>query len=149
MPYVVAAGVLIRRLLSICRRRRASVANRLGEELKLSESDIEAYQAMWGASGSSVDGTLSGTKASGLFSASGLSKSRLKKIWSLSDKSTPHGVLTQSEFYVALKLIALEQLDPDAGISTDTAAALARTGVPLPQLGDLTTSLGLEVSLSI
>lgn len=118
------------------------------DALGLSAKDAKAYQTMWGAA-ESENGSLSGAKAFELFSPSGVKKATLKKIWGLVDKSSPRGSLREGEFYEALKLIALEQLDPDTDITTDTAAALARTGVPVPHLGALTTSLRLSVYLEV
>lgn len=112
---------------------RTALSTYMADVLGLSETDAAAYQAMWKASGSRA-GTLGGAKVFKMFAAAGVSAANGKVIWARADKTPPHGRLTENEFYMALKLIALEQqMERSRDLPDDCALAVAWT--PLPQLG--------------
>ena len=67
----------------------------------------------------------------------------LSKIWTLSDSQAPKGQLNQSEFFIALKLIALKQ----AGQAPSIDAINAVTD--LPDLGDKTTEAKAIVAVRL
>ena len=102
------------------------------EELGLSDAEAVEYQRMWTAFGSKT-GTIGGAKVFKMFAVAGVSKAIGKTIWSQADKSLPHGRLTETEFYVALKLVAMQQIESDIDLATAFSDVLPRTGHPLPQ----------------
>eukprot|EP00729_Bicosta_minor_P001740 gene1740-6643_t len=103
-----------------------SYENRLG----LSPADAAAYQQHWQSlAGSVVKGLLPAGKAAPFLKTSGLEEIRLHVIWSLSDTSEPKNHLSEVEFYVALKYVAMEQ----AGVLVDAESALDQV-VSLPRI---------------
>ena len=77
-------------------------------KLGLSSTDLAAYRKLWSQVGSQ-NGLVTGKVALAFFQSSALPKATLKTIWGLSDTSSPKGKLSQQEFFVALKLVAMAQ----------------------------------------
>lgn len=120
----------------------ANIPRYMREHLGLSPQDAEMYCAVWGAVESKEGSFVGGAKVFKLFSAAGVVNENRDAIWRLANKSIK-GRLVEKEFYVALKLVALHQLDPGMdfnNLTDDPTAVLARTGIPLPQLGALMPS---------
>ena len=100
------------------------------DKLGLSLADLDVYRSLWSEvdSGASSD-CVTGKVALAFFQSSALPKATLKTIWGLADTASPKGKLSQQEFFVALKLVAMAQ----AG-QTVAVAGIGRK-LPLPEIG--------------
>lgn len=97
-------------------------------KLALSDADFAEYQKHWAAVDTS-GGLLRAKVAAVYFETSKLPKKALQVVWKRSDTVPPKGKLNESEFFTALKLIALTQ----AGTLPGSADLSAST--PLPKVG--------------
>ena len=115
----------------------------------LTAGDAEVYKQHWLSNDVSDDGFLLAEKVAPFLSSSNLHQKRLKVIWKLSDTSPPKGKLSETEFYTALKYIAIEQ----DGTLVDHTTPLDQL-VPLPRIGgkekeSLLNSSGSDESVSL
>ena len=98
--------------------------------LGLDGACMSIYKQHWtSVAGDLVDGLLPAKPAAAFFSLSNVSKERLKVIWELSDTVPPQWKLNETEFYTALKYIALEQ----GGTPVDHTTRI-NVDAPLPQV---------------
>lgn len=106
----------------------SSVLDTADDLLSLTENHRAVYESMWNQVSKGSD-TIDACTAVTFFKPSGLGSKRLRAIWDASDSGDPPGVLSKSEFFVALKLIALQQAGLDAGLESLNISA------PLPSVG--------------
>jgi len=99
----------------------------------VSQDQLPVFEALWQIAVPAGKDFLAAIPAVNFFRSSGYDNQVLSKIWTLSDSQAPKGQLNQSEFFIALKLIALKQ----AGQAPSIDAINAVTD--LPDLGDKTT----------
>jgi len=98
----------------------------IAKKLSLSQSDYDAYAAFW-ASVDKTDGFFPAGQAVKFLGSSGLAQADLGKIWGLSDFKAPKGKLSEDEFFVACKLVALRQAGKEASMGALTGATALPT----------------------
>lgn len=81
---------------------------------------------------SNGEGTFGGKAAFDLLIQSGLAKDVLREIWEVAQAHNKSPVLTQQEFYAALRLIAVAQHSPNTPLNDDTLRQTAGLDVALP-----------------
>lgn len=96
--------------------------------VKLKGREYSYYSHMHSKANPSNDGKVQAGDLVSFLKTSGLDKSKLKNIWEISAKSSGD-YLTKEEFYVALKLVALEQ----KGIPGTEAAIRSELETDLPK----------------
>jgi len=111
--------------------------------LNLSAQESVLYAGLWTVAVKNDAKDMGPMDAVAFLSASGLSNEQLGAIWELADCKEPRGRLSQEEFFIALKLIALQQSGIPAGLDNihqespmpdlaeHTRAAPAATTAPL------------------
>jgi hypothetical protein len=111
----------------------AAVEPSIADELSLSPDDLALYSKLWSEI-QADNGLVSATVGVAFFQTSGLAAKKLRAIWGLADASKPKGKLTEREFFVALKLVALAQAGMTVGI------AAIGTKAPCPAVGSAATA---------
>eukprot|EP00039_Didymoeca_costata_P010743 m.145398 g.145398 ORF g.145398 m.145398 type:complete len:1078 (+) comp14945_c1_seq1:142-3375(+) len=128
----------------------------IAKTLGLSGADLKQYQQQWSEAPKEA-GFLPAKSAVKYLGTSGLPQGDLKIVWDKADKDAPKGKLSEDEFYLALKLVALKQsgesLDnvskptplPKIGtIDPSAAPPAASTSAPTPELPAIAKTLGLS-----
>ena len=100
--------------------------------LALTTGDLAVYTRLWDSV--QRDGLVRANTAVGFLESSALPLAGLRKIWSLSDSSTPKGSLSEDEFFTALKLVALAQAKQPVTLEN------LGTKTPLPNVAGLKPS---------
>ncbi|XP_025097211.1 ralBP1-associated Eps domain-containing protein 1-like isoform X13 [Pomacea canaliculata] len=107
------------------------------EALKLGDLEQQYYAELFQTCDVEGTGRITGPKASELFLASSLNQDTLKQIWELCGAKRL-GHLGRSQFYIALKFIAVAQ----AGLPLKLETLNAGVDIPLPRFSSKSTDQG-------
>ncbi|KAK7480159.1 hypothetical protein BaRGS_00028544, partial [Batillaria attramentaria] len=109
------------------------------EGLKLGDLEQQYYAELFQTCDVEGTGKITGMKASELFLASGLNQDALKQIWELCGAKRL-GQFGRSQFYIALKLIAVAQ----AGLPIKLETLNAGKDIPLPKFSAKSNDQGKD-----
>jgi hypothetical protein len=112
----------------------------------LSNEERQYYDSLFQSADTKNSGSLAGQAAVAFFTKSGLDINVLKQVWEIAD-SAKQNFLTRSEFYCAMRLIAMAQNSPGIPLSKEALLVEGSNPLPLPRfLGIPLPSAGLMVS---